>query len=85
MVKIKAGVLGDRTIGQAGRPPPAPTAPGRLAREKPRTNCDPKLRTLLGAHLCSGELIGSHNAFMGHSYDRAGDWVYHCLLLLGSH
>jgi hypothetical protein len=22
---------------------------------------------------------------MGHSYDRAGDWVYHCLLPLGSH
>ena len=27
----------------------------------------------------------SRNAFMGHSYDRAGDWVYHSLLLLGSH
>src|SRR6516165_10077630 len=22
---------------------------------------------------------------MGHSHDRAGDWVYHCLLLLGPH
>ena len=22
---------------------------------------------------------------MGHSYGRAGDWVYHCLLLLGLH
>jgi hypothetical protein len=28
--------------------------------------------------------MGSRNALIGHSYDRAGDWVYHCLLLLGS-
>jgi len=27
----------------------------------------------------------SRNAFVGHSYDRARNRVYHCLLLLGSH
>jgi hypothetical protein len=27
----------------------------------------------------------SRTAFVGHSYDRARNRVYHCLLLLGSH